>query len=236
MKKSINTKSIREIMLVLVIIFIGVAITNKAKAQSFHNYTYYGFGLSLSVPTQTLKSNIPQLNGLKVNFIGSNIGGMIANKHGKLKANFGTYYSGSSVPYEIDMIRGNISANIYLLRLTEVVKAHLFEPYAVFGVSEQVSKFHGDFFSNDTQNSSNPTSQPLAGKVNSIRMNVGAGVELQLENDYQKFVHLFAEVTYGSPLSSSSSNKEFSQTKVMNAITFNVGINFGIVKISRYKR
>jgi len=67
-------------------------------------------------------------------------------------------------------------------------------------------------------------------------MDVGGGFELQLENDNQKFIHLFAEVIYGAPLSSSASNSAFSQTKVTNSITFNFGVNFGLVKIGRYKR
>ncbi|MBI3483215.1 MAG: hypothetical protein HY015_09640 [Bacteroidetes bacterium] len=231
MNQSIKRKSIRGIMFILLIILVG-AKSYIAKAQSVHNYTYYGYGLSLSVPQQTLSSNISQLNGLKVNLVGYNLGGMIANKYGKLKANIGSYYSGSSTPYEIDVLRGSISGHIYMLRLSKV-KAHLFEPYAVLGMSQQVSKFYGNYLSNDPQNVSSSTSQPLLGKVNSTRMNVGAGVELQLENDFQKFIHVFAEVTYGAPLSSSASNSSFSQTKVMNAITFNLGVNFGIVKISR---
>src|SRR5258706_13997806 len=101
MKPSIKTQSIRGIMFVLLITLIATrsCIVN---AQSKHSYTYYGYGLSLSVPQQGIQSNIPQLNGLKANFIGYNLGGMIANKYGKLKANAGSYYSGASVPYEIN--------------------------------------------------------------------------------------------------------------------------------------
>ena len=234
MKPSIKTKSIRGIMFVLLVTLIATksCIVN---AQSSHSYTYYGYGISLSVPQHELSSNIAELNGLKVNFLGVNLGGMIANKYGKLKANIGSYYSGSSVPYEIDMIRGTVSGNLYLLRLN-VAKAHLFEPYATVGIGQQVSKFYGDYLSNDSKPSANPNDQPLLGKVSSTRLNVGGGVELQLENDNQKFIHVFAEVTYGAPLSSSASNKSFAQTKVMNSVTFNFGVNFGLVKIGRYKR
>ena len=233
MKQSIKIQSIRGTMFLLLIVFV-TAKSCTVKAQSLHSYNYYGYGISLSVPQHELKSNITQLNGLKVNYIGCNLGGMIANQYGKLKANVGTYYSGSSVPYEINMISGSISSSIYLLRLNEV-KAHLFEPYATLGISEQISKFYGNYLSNETQNSSDPTSQPFLGKVNSTRLNVGAGVELQLESDNQKFLHVFAEVIYGSPLSSSASNSTFSQTKVMNSVTFNIGVNFGLVKIGKYK-
>ena len=234
MKPSIKTKSIRGIMFVLLVTLIA-AKSCIVNAQSRHSYTYYGYGLSLSVPQHVLKSNIPQLNGMKVNFMGYNLGGMIANKYGKLKVNVGSYYSGSNVPYEIDMIRGTVSGSIYLLRLNEA-KVHLFEPYATLGFGQQVSKFYGDYLSTDTKNTSNAGNQPLLGKVSSTRLNIGAGVEMQLENDNQKFIHLFAEVTYGTPLSSKASNSAFSQTKVMNSMTFNFGVNFGIVKIGRYKR
>jgi len=235
MKQSIKRKSIRGIMLGLLIILVG-AKSCIVKAQSANSRTYYGYGLSLSIPQQEISSNIPQLNGLKVTFVGCNVGGMIANTIGQLKVNMGMYYSGSSSPYEIDMIRGGVTGNIYLLRLNKIKVAHLFEPYAVLGVSRQTSKFYGNYLSNDPTNSTSSPDQPFLGKVNSMRLNVGAGVEMQLESDHQKFVHMFAEVTYGSPLGSSASNSAFSQTKVMNAVTFNFGVNFGIVKISRYKR
>lgn len=235
MKQSIKNKSIRGIMLGLLIIMVG-AKSCIVRAQSANHYTYYGYGLSLSVPQQQISSNIPQINGLKVTFIGCNVGGMIANTVGKLKVNMGIFYSGSSSPYEIDMIRGGVTGNIYLLRLGKVKEAHLFEPYAVVGVTQQSSKFYGNYLSNDPTNSTSSTEQPFLGKVNSMRVNVGAGVEMQLESDNQKFIHVFAEVTSGTPLSSSASNSAFSQTKVMNSITFNFGVNFGIVKISRYKR
>jgi hypothetical protein len=234
MKPSIKTNWIRGIMFALLVTLIG-AKSCMVNAQSTHSYTYYGYGLSMGVPQYELNSNIPQLNGLKVNLLGFNLGGMIANKYGKLKANAGSFYSGSSMPYEIDMMQVSVSGNIYLLRLNEV-KVHLFEPYATLEISQQVSKFYGDYLSKDPSSSSSSTSQPLLGKVNSARLNVGGGVELQLENDNQKFIHLFAEVVYGTPISSSASNNAFSQTKAMNSVTFNFGVNFGLVKIGRYKR
>lgn len=234
MKQSNTTKSVRELMLALLIIVAGSKFCTVS-AQAIKNRTYYGYGLSLSIPQQVLSSNIQQLNGLKVTFVGFNAGGMIANNYGKLKANIGMYYSGSSVPYEMDMIRGNISGNFYLLRLNKA-KAHLFEPYATASITQQVTKFYGSYLSSDPGNTSSADSQPYLGKVNTTRMNVGAGVELQLENDYQKFIHVFAEVTYGAPLGSSTSSVAFSQTKVMNAMTFSMGVNFGIVKISRNRR
>jgi len=232
MKQSIKRKSVRGLMLALLIIVVG-AKSCTVRAQGTKNY--YGYGISLSMPQQVLSSNIPQLSGLKVNYIGFNLGGMIGNNYGKLKASIGLAYSGSSVAYESDMIRGGISGSIYLLRLNKV-KAHLFEPYAVVGISQQSTKFYGDYLTSDPGNISSTDKQPYLGKVNSTRMNVGLGVELQLENDYEKFIHVFAEVSYGSPLSSSTSTLAFSQTKVMNSMSFSLGVNFGIVKSSRYKR
>ncbi|GHM99823.1 hypothetical protein WSM22_13130 [Cytophagales bacterium WSM2-2] len=234
MNSSIKRKSIRGLILVLVIIAIA-AKSFTARAQG-KKTTYYGYGISLSLPQQAVSSNIQQINGLKVNFTGCNLGGMIANSYGKLKANIGMYYSGSSVPYEMDMIRGSISGNIYLLRLNKAkVKNHLFEPYFTTSISQQVTKFYGNYLSNDP-GASNANGQPYLGKVNSTRINAGVGIELQLENDYEKFIHLFAEVTYGVPISSSSATLALSQTKVTNAMTFNLGVNFGVVKSSRAKR
>lgn len=216
----------------LLLITVG-AKSCVVRAQSFEKkYNYYGYGLSLSVPQQTLSSNIPQLNGLKVTYVGCNAGGMLANNYGKIKANVGLYYSGSSTPYEMDVIRGSVSGNLYLLRLNGL-KAHLFEPYVTAGVGQQMTKFYGNYLPDDPQLTPGSNSQPFLGKVASTRANIGVGVELQLENDYNKFIHVFTEITYGTSLGSFSSNSAFAQTKVTDAVTFNLGVNFGIVKLRR---
>src|SRR5207237_9475966 len=78
---------------------------------------FLGAEISTAFPQYTLKSMIPALDGLRVNYIGTNLGGLVANSIGKLKANVGLYYSGPSVPYTIEMLHGAISATLYILRI-----------------------------------------------------------------------------------------------------------------------
>lgn len=232
MNQAIRKKSIRGIILILFFIIIA-AKSCMVRAQGSKNYSYYGYEISVGAAQQILSSNLQQLNNLKVNFYGFNLGGMMSNECSKLKANVGMYNSSSSGPYEIDMIRASISGNIYPLKFNRM-KAHLFEPYAVLSVTQQVAKIYGNMLSENQQIKTGSTTQAFLGNINSTRVNAGAGIELQLENNDQKFVHVFAEFTYGARLSEDVAKGVFSHTQMTSAMNFNLGVNFGITKIKRY--
>jgi hypothetical protein len=195
---------------------------------------YLGGELSLAFPQSDLKSKISQLNGLRMSYIGTNLGGVLANDIGKLKANVGMYYSEPSVPYTMSMLQGGLSASVYPLRLNGK-KYHTFEPYVLAGISYQQTKYFGTYLLNDNTTSTTPynystTEQPLLGKTGFTQMNVAAGVEYQLQDFQNLFIHLFAEVGYGTGLHSTASNKVFSGTTTTNPMWVSVGINFGIIK------
>jgi len=195
---------------------------------------YMGAELSMAVPQYILKSRVAALDGLRVNYLGTNIGGVIGNPIGKLKANVGMYYSEPSVPYTMEMLQGGISGNIYLLRLKKI-QYHSFEPYTTVGFSRQQTKFYGNYLpsadnSTTGQNNYSVTDQPLLGKTGFTQMNVGAGIEYQLENCNNLFVHLFAEINYGVLISSNASRTAFSGTRLSTPTTVSLGISFGIIK------
>jgi len=83
---------------------------------------------------------------------------------------------------------------------------------------------------NSTITNYSTSEQTLAGKVGFTQINLGTGFEYQLENYHNQFIHLFAEVDYGTFISSNTSSESFSGTKLMQATTISVGINFGIIK------
>ena len=205
----------------------------KLKTKKFP--VYVGGELSLSVPQYTLKSDIPALAGLRVNFLGTNIGGVISNPMGKIKANAGLYYSGNSVPHEMDMAQGSLSASAYVLRLKEVTY-HTVEPYVTIGVSYQGTKFRGRYLpisenGSSTQDANySSTEQPLLGRTGFTLVNIVAGIEYQLESINDSFIHLFAEAGYGTMVHASSSNHAFNSTTIMGPSTITLGINFGILK------
>jgi hypothetical protein len=191
---------------------------------------YKGLELSMGFPNYLLKSNIAQLNGLHVNYIGTNVGTVLANPFGKVKANIGAYWSEPSVPYTMNMLQGGISGSIYLLRLKKV-KYHSFEPYVVAGLVFQQTKYYGTYLLN-AENASNYSAgnQPVVGKTGYSQLNAGLGVEYQLVNDDNQFIHVFTELSYGMPLFWSASNQSLSGTRASNPATISMGINFGICK------
>lgn len=195
---------------------------------------YLGGEVSLAFPQYDLKSNIAQLNGLHVNYIGTNLGGVLANPITKLKANVGMYYSGSSVPYTMNLLQAGASASVYLLRLKQVTY-HSFEPYATIGFTYQQTKFYGNYLPTDennrsTQGNYSTTEAPLLGRIASDQMNIGAGVEYQLESSNDKFMHFFAEINYGVQLSQHASTTHFSGTNIANSTSITVGVSLGILK------
>ena len=195
--------------------------------------TFLGAEISLAFPQHTLKSKIAALDGLRVNYIGTNLGGVVGNSIGKLKANVGLYYSEPSVPYTMEMLQAAISGTFYVLRINQV-KDHSFEPYVSIGLARQQTKYYGNYLPSD--NGITPpvnysvTEQPLLGKTGFTQLNSAIGVEYQIQSCNTTFVHLFTEMGYGFLISSNASNQPFSGTRLSNSTTFSLGINFGISK------
>ncbi|MBS1506546.1 MAG: hypothetical protein JSS79_07870 [Bacteroidetes bacterium] len=204
------------------------------KAKPHQKPVYLGGELSLAFPQSDLKSKISQLNGLRMSYIGTNLAGVMGNAIGKLKAQAGLYYSEPSVPYTMTMLQGGLSASVYPLRLKNRTY-HRFEPYLQAGVSYQQTKYFGTYLLSDQGAQATPynystTEQPLLGRTGYTQMNMAAGVEYQLENNNDVFIHLFAEVGYGAGINATTSNRNFAGTTVANPMWVSVGINFGIIK------
>jgi len=195
---------------------------------------YLGGEMSLAFAQYSLKSRISALEGLHVNYIGTNLGGVVGNSIGKIKANVGLYYSEPSVPYTMEMFQGAIAGTLYILRVNKL-KYHSFEPYVTLGLARQQTKFYGNYLP-VTENGIVPPAnysaaeQPLLGKAGFTQLNTSVGVEYQLTSCNTTFVHLFAEVGYGVSISSRASNQAFVGTRLSNPTTFLLGINFGIIK------
>lgn len=190
---------------------------------------YLGYEGSFGYTVHALNSNIPQLNKLRVAYIGGTAGGVMANQRGKLKANIGLYYSDDSTPYTFDLFTGSLSANLYLLRLGRI-KYHTLEPYVKGGASLQQIKFFGTYLNTGAQQNFSTSEEELLGKTVTTQFTVGVGAEYQLESDYGDFIHLFAEVVYGIPGVVRSTREVLDQTYVINPVTICVGISFGKIR------
>jgi len=228
----VNAQSSRELRDVQIRSRVQAWEDSVRKSTPSKHPMYLGGEITMAFPQYQLRSHINQLDGLKVSYIGSTVGGVLANDIGKLKANGGLFYSEPTVPYSMTMLQGAVSASVYVLRLKEV-KFRTFEPYVLAGLAYQQTKYYGTYLFTPEQTASynfSTTEAPLMGRTGFTQMNVGGGVEYQLESCQNLFIHLFAECRYGIPVSGQASNASFAGTKALNPMTFSVGINFGICK------
>jgi hypothetical protein len=191
---------------------------------------YVGLDVSLGAPSYQITSNVDALKDLPVNFFGGMAAGVLANPVGKIKGGIGIYYSGENVPYSFDLIAANLTVNLYLLRVREV-KYHTFEPYVFAGISQMRNKFYGFYL----QDSSVPVNYsqseaPYLGSVNTSHALVGTGIEYQLENNNSEFVHIYAELAYGTNVHTGSTTNVLSSTSVANSLWVTVGVSFGKTK------
>jgi|GEM_PF-1180557 len=190
---------------------------------------YVGIEGNFGYTSHTLHSDIPQLNKLRVSYIGGTIGGVLASERGKLKANAGPYYSEGSVPYTFNLLVGNLSANLYLLRIGRI-RYHTVEPYLIGEVSLQQIKFYGSYLNDGTHQNLSISEEEILGKTRTTQFSGGFGAEFQLESDYGDFIHLFAEVLYGVPAVDRSNRKVFNDTHMINPVTIRVGVSLGKIR------
>ncbi|MBL0744449.1 hypothetical protein [Chryseolinea lacunae] len=190
---------------------------------------YLGYELALGRPIYTLKSNLTELNHLRVSNLGVIVGGVVANTFGKLKVNAGLYYSDASLPYSFDLFTGGLSAHAYLLRISSP-KHHTVEPYFIGGISQQHIKFYGNYLDKNATRNFSTSEEQFLGKGITTQFNVGLGAEYQLENDHGDFIHLFAEVACGVPVAMHCTREVFDHTRIINPVSISIGISFGKIK------
>lgn len=230
----VNAQSSREILDRIIYNKVNTWNDSVRKLSPRKFPRYFGGELSISVPQYILKSDVAALAGMHVSFIGTNLGGVMATTIAKLKANAGMYYSNPSVPCNIGMLQGSISASVYFLRLRKVTY-HNFEPYASVGFTYQRNSYYGYYLPTSengavVQTNYSSTEQPLLGRTGFTMMNVGAGIEYQLQSENNLFIHLFAEVNYGFLVASNASIQAFKGTTPNNQSSISFGINLGILK------
>ncbi len=190
---------------------------------------YLGYELALGRPGYTLKSDLTELNHLRVNNLGVIVGGVVANKYGKLKGNAGLYYSDASLPYSFDLFTAGVSAHVYLLRIGGA-KYHTVEPYFIGGIFQHHIKFYGNYLDQNGIHNYSTSEEQFLGKEVTTQFNVGLGAEYQFENDYGDFIHLFTEVAYGVPFATRCTREIFSHTHIINPVSISIGISFGKIK------
>lgn len=250
-KRRLKENSIKGWIIVILFLFLSLkSCAVKGKAMTFRNQEYgyvarhlladsdsgktnkplyLGYELALGRPIYTLKSDLSELNHLRVNNFGASVGGVVANKFVNLKGNAGLYYSDASLPYSFDLFTAGVSANVYLLRIGDA-RYHTVEPYFIGSISQQQIKFYGNYLGQNGTRNYSMSEEQFLGKEVTILFNVGLGAEYQLENDHGDFIHLFAEVACGVPFATRCTREVFNRTHIINPVSISAGISFGKIK------
>jgi hypothetical protein len=187
---------------------------------------YFGYEVALGITSLSLESDIHQLNGLTIPFIGGRLGGMLSGTRGKLKLYGGLYYPDSTVPYDFDLLEGGFTTNVYFLRLKKK-KYHTIEPYATADINHKLVKYYGTYLTDESEPRKSSAVDDLLGKTNHTQIRFGAGFEFQLENNDHKFIHLFVEGGLGTELIRTSSDNHFTNTGIADQVWIAVGVDFG---------
>jgi len=89
-------------------------------------------------------------------------------------------------------------------------------------------KYYGTYLDPNATNNYSTDNLPYLGKSDWISGSIGVGFEYQLENENLKFIHLFAQTTYGLMGKPVSADKAFTQTISSSRLSYSLGINFQI--------
>jgi hypothetical protein len=212
----------------IVVLFFSLLL-HSCQANAQTQPRYVGYEVSMSLPSHRVISNIPQISNMYVSYFGMQVGGVMAIPQVKLKATAGLHYSSANLPYSFDLLSGSLSARVYPLRIKNI-RYHTLEPYVVGGIHQYHTKYFGTYLSKDEQINYSRGDEKLLGRTNSTMLMGGVGLEYQLENDSQNFIHFFTEFNYGSAINNSASTYEFENTKFKSSCSIVFGINFGIIK------
>jgi hypothetical protein len=215
----------------LLVLFVALLLKSCA-ADAQEQVKYLGYEISTSLPFTRLSSNIPQLQGMDISYTGLRVGGIVATHCVKYKATIGLHYSSASLPYSFDLFTGSLNTIVYPLKMTSLKPNHTFEPYLLGGLRQGQTKYFGQYLISDPDRNYSKSKEPLLGSTYSTQLVGGVGIEYQLENENNNFIHFFCELNYGNPIHEAASSQAFVGTRMKSSWTVIFGINFGTAKKS----
>lgn len=256
MKTTLTSKPTRKTLL-LSVIFLVLTCTASAQYSGRPSpRQYIGIESFAGARTFGMRSNAPELNGLSVNLKGFNAGMLGGTEAFIGKLRYGIYKSSQLTRQRVDMQEAGLSTNIFPLYLLKK-KSKLVKPYSVIGLEYNQLKLYGNFNlpapAPPTPSMTPPPgcqctcpmappppaeapSEPVAqnddepaflGKLTVSRFNLGGGVIIHVPSQ-NKFVNLFAEMSYGFPIGTKASVMGLQQTKVSKQLVMNIGLSFGV--------
>lgn len=189
---------------------------------------FKGAGASFHSRIFSLKSDIPELDGLTVYQEGGQAGLFVGNRTLRARLGLlGLMYSAMRVPRTINVFEVEGGLNYYFLSASK--RMRFVEPYVTSGLVFDVLRFKGHYLAGEDVIVNNSAPEPYLGSITKFDATVGGGIELGILNAEQ-FVHFFTEVKYGVKLSQSASNQAFENTSVSNQTMVSIGLRFGSLR------
>jgi hypothetical protein len=218
-----NRKTI--VMFLFGMLFLAGNHSHAQKFARFAGQYQLGFEGTFGMKSFTISSNIPEINNLRVLGEGGTLGIVWGSKGIVMKVRQGYYYSASSVVHTVDEVRSALSMNFYpLLFLNPDGR---FRPYLLASAERNSFRMHGYYDQNDDQINNRSVSQdPYLGKIATLQACFGGGIEHRIKHPGY-FIAFFGEVKYGKPMTTSTSNALFSETRLSGQLITSVGLSFG---------
>lgn len=186
---------------------------------------HLGFTVSFGVRSSTLSSNYTAIDGMQALEEGGSAGLVWGSRSFETKLVIGYYYSAARVKHTIDMIELEATSHFYPLRALKKGDSKV-NPYFSAGITKNYYKLYGYYTQEESgQVNYSVSREPYLGKLDVYNASLGAGISINLMNDFD-FVKLFAATQYNTPFSTIASN-DFRQTQTSAQWSFNLGVSFG---------
>src|SRR5690606_3214584 len=103
-----------------------------------------------------------------------------------------------------------------------------FDIYTNLGLSFQSARFFGHYIAEDARPNREvkPGKEPYLGKIESLLISVGLGLEYKVLHDLD-FVHLFVAGKYQVPMELAADSRAFDDTSLHKNFDLSVGLRFG---------
>jgi hypothetical protein len=232
MKRIVTLRTAKNI---LVILTVFSTLTTQAQEEGVKKIKrdYFGFAASLGTRASTLSSNYAAINNMEVKQEGGALGVLWGGKGFQTRLTGGYYPSTDNVAHTTDLIQLDLSVNLYPIYIIQK-KAYIIEPYFTGGICRNYYKLYGFYTSEQASNSNySVTIEPYLGKVSAYNAVIGAGLEINLLDEYE-FCKIFVDARYSSPISEKASFV-FAQTSASSQLNINIGVAFGTNRFYKIK-
>jgi len=137
MKNQITENVVKWILILSIFIVTSLksCITHAQYFTAKHDITYLGFDVAFGVRSFTLRSDIRNINGMKVLEEGGSLGLLVVgNKYGRQNTSGLLLFSGY-VPHTTDLIETDANINVNPLQIIKT-RFQSIEPYVTAGVEQ----------------------------------------------------------------------------------------------------